>query len=55
MAAYSTGGPGPQQPHHSQGRPAAEPQQPGPDAIYEVPWDDPAPAGQPGGHVGQGF
>ncbi len=51
MAAYSTGGPGPQQPHHGQGRPAAEPQQPGPDAIYEVPWDDPAPAGQPGGQA----
>lgn len=51
MAAYSTGGPGPQQPHHGQGRPAAEPQQPGPDAIYEVPWDDPAPAGRSGGQA----
>ena len=51
MAAYRMGGSGPQQPHRGQGRPAAEPQQPGPDAIYEVPWDDPAPAGQPGGQA----
>lgn len=52
MAAYRTGGPGPQQPHDSWGRPAAEPQQPGPDATYEVPWDDPTPAGQTGGQPG---
>lgn len=52
MAAYRTGGPGPQQPHDSWGRPAAEPQQPGPDATYEVPWDDPAPAGQTGSQPG---
>ncbi|MEY8461451.1 5-bromo-4-chloroindolyl phosphate hydrolysis family protein [Eggerthellaceae bacterium 24-137] len=52
MAAYHTGGPGPQQPHDSWGRPAAEPQQPGPDATYEVPWDDPTPAGPAGGQPG---
>ncbi|MEC4295947.1 5-bromo-4-chloroindolyl phosphate hydrolysis family protein [Adlercreutzia shanghongiae] len=49
MAAYRTGSSGPQQPHDSWGRPAAEPQQPGLDATYEVPWDDPTPVGQTGG------
>ena len=45
MATYRTGQGVPQQPHDGWGRPAGEPQQPGPEATYEVPWDDPAPAG----------
>ncbi|MEC4175811.1 5-bromo-4-chloroindolyl phosphate hydrolysis family protein [Adlercreutzia sp. R7] len=52
MTAYRTGGSEPQQPHDSWGRPTAEPQQPGPDATYEVPWDDPAPTGQTGSQPG---
>lgn len=45
MATYRTGQGVPQQPHDGWGRPAGEPQQPGPEATYEVPWDDPAPSG----------
>lgn len=48
MSGQYSGNGGPQRPSNGGGRPAAAPQQPGPEAIYEVPEDFRDPAGAEG-------